>query len=146
MSGKNKRTDEAMERARDAAAQLKPVAEQVKPFAKSTSAAAQRQLRKTRAWAAPHVERTGQTLQHKVAPKAAAMLSKAAERIEPSEPSGKRWRLPVGVAAGVAAAASAVAAFIRRRSNGSGGGPGNGVAGADAPEHDAESEPATAPR
>ncbi len=110
---RSKKTDEAMARARQAAAQMKPVAEQLKPLAQSTRQAAGRQLHKTRAWAAPQVERTGQVLQDKVAPKVSSMLSAAAERIEPDKPSRRRWAVPV--AAALTAAASAVAAAFRLR-------------------------------
>jgi len=100
--------------AHPAAAQLKPVASQVKPLAKSTGAAARRQARRTRAWAAPQVERTGQVLQDSVAPKVSALLSSAAQRLEPAKPRHRRWPKPVGIAA-VTAAGSAVAAFVRNR-------------------------------
>jgi hypothetical protein len=49
-------------RARQAAAQVKPVAVHIKPLAQSTAAAAIRRARTTRAWAAPRVERTGLVL------------------------------------------------------------------------------------
>ncbi len=113
MSGK-KRT-EAWDRTLKAADQLKPVASQVKPLAKTTGEAARRQLFRTRAWAAPQVERTGKALQDNVAPKVSAMLSTAAERIDPVKPRGGRWRLPVGIAAVLAAAASGAAAILRSR-------------------------------
>ncbi len=103
----------ALDLAHQAAAQLKPVASQVKPLAKSTGAAARRQVRRTRAWAAPQVERTGQVLQDSVAPKISALLSSAAQRLEPAKPR-RRWPKPVGIAT-VTAAGSAVAAFVRNR-------------------------------
>jgi len=108
------RADAALDQARQAADRIKPVADQLKPLAESTKAAADRGLRKTRAWAAPQLERTGQALQDKVAPKVSAMLSSAAGRIEPGR---ERRRLPAGamigaaiaaIAAGVAAAAAAL--------------------------------------
>src|SRR5215469_10920666 len=71
------------ERVRKAAARLKPVAARAKPLAKSTRSVARRQLRKTRAWAAPRVERTGHALEETVAPKVSALLTEAAHRIEP---------------------------------------------------------------
>jgi hypothetical protein len=110
---RTKKADDVMERARSAASQLKPVAEQVKPIAKNTGDAAKRQVRKTRAWAAPQVERSGQVLQEKVAPKVAAMLSTAAERIDPARPSRRRWKIPA--AASLAAAAGGAAAYFKRR-------------------------------
>src|SRR5215472_12876009 len=114
MSGK-KRT-EAWDRTRKATEQIKPMAAQMKPLAKSTGQAARRQWFRTRAWAAPRVERTGRVLQETVAPKVSDMLSEAAERIDPNKPKRGRWRLPVGVATALAAAASGAAAVIRKRS------------------------------
>ena len=142
---RSKKTDDAMARARQAAAQMKPVAEQLKPLAESTRQAAGRQLHRTRAWAAPQVERTGQVLQDKVAPKVSSMLTAAAERIEPDKPSRRRWAVPV--AAVLTAAASAVAAFRLRSKQAAPSGwatgtdamnsspSGNGHAPADADEH-----------
>ena len=74
--------------ARDRALQA---AARVKPLARSTRAAAGRGVHSTRAWAAPQVERTGHVLQDSVAPKVAALLSSAAERLEPEKPRRKRW-------------------------------------------------------
>ncbi len=117
MSG-SKRT-EALDRARKAADQLKPVADhmkdQVKPLAKTTGQAARRQVFRTRVWAAPRVERTGKALTETVAPKVSALLSSAAERIDPVGQRRRQWRKPVGIAAAIAAAASAVAAVFRNR-------------------------------
>ena len=114
MSGKM--TTEAWDRTRKAADQVKPVAAHMKPLAKSTGEAAKRQWFRTRAWAAPQVERTGKVLQETVAPKVSEALSAAAERIDPNKPKRERWRLPVGIAAALAAAASAAAAALRKRS------------------------------
>jgi len=72
------------ERVRKVAARLKPVAARAKPLAKSTRSAAKRQMRRTRTWAAPRVERTGHALQETVAPKVSALLTSAAQRIEPN--------------------------------------------------------------
>ena len=104
----------ARDRARQAATQIAPVAEQVKPLAKNTGEAAKRGLRRTRAWAAPQVERTGHVLQDSVAPKVSAMLSAAAQRIDPAKPARGRWRKPVGVAT-ITAAVSAAVAYLRSR-------------------------------
>jgi hypothetical protein len=104
----------ARHRARQAAAQVKPVAAQIKPIAKSTGEAARHRVRKTRAWAAPQVERTGQVLQDTVAPKVSALLSSAAQRLDPAEPRRRRWPKRIG-AATLTAAASAAVAFIRSR-------------------------------
>ena len=101
-------------RARRVAAQVKPAAAQIKPLAQSTGAAAIRGVRTTRAWAAPRVERTGQVLQHDVAPKVSAWLSTAARRLEPAKPRRARWRKLVGISA-LTAAAGAAAALARNR-------------------------------
>ena len=107
----------AQDRAREAAAKLKPAAAQVRPLARSTQAAAQRRLHAGRSWAAPRVERTGQVLQTSVAPRLADMLSSAARRIEPEKPRSRRWWTLPGVAILVAAGASAAAAALRKRSS-----------------------------
>jgi hypothetical protein len=120
----------AQERAREAAAMIKPAAAQVKPLAKSTQDAAMRGLVRTRTWAAPRVERsriwaapriehTGQVLQDSVAPKVADMLSSAAQRIEPEKPRSRNWWTLSGIAILVAAAAAAAAAALRKRSSSS---------------------------
>ncbi len=108
-------TASAQDRARQAAAKLKPAADQVKPLAKSTQAAAGRGLHRTRAWAAPQIERTGQVLQDKVAPKVSGLLSAAARRVEPGKPPGRRWRMLSGISVVMTAAAGAVAAVLRKR-------------------------------
>ncbi|HXP20648.1 MAG TPA: hypothetical protein VN840_13480 [Streptosporangiaceae bacterium] len=119
----------ARDRARRAAAHVKPVAAQVKPLARSTGEAARHRVRKTRAWAAPQVERTGQVLQDTVAPKVSAVLSSAAQRLDPAEPRRRQWRKRIG-AATITAAASAAAALLRSRRKPDGATP----ADADGPE------------
>jgi hypothetical protein len=107
MSGKNR--TEAWDRTLKAA-------DQVKPIAQSTGDAARRTILRTRAWAAPQLERTGHALQDNVAPKMSAMLSSAAQRIDPAKkPKTGQWRLPVGIAAALAAAASAAAAIFGQK-------------------------------
>ncbi len=102
------------------AAQVKPVAAQVaaqvKPTARSAGEATRRGLHRSRAWAAPQVERSGQVLEEMVAPKVSAALSAAAQRIEPPKPKRQRqrWRTVVGLSL-LAAAAAAAAAALRRR-------------------------------
>src|SRR5258706_5437246 len=102
------------DRARQAAAQVKPVAARLKPLARSTGAAAMLRVHKTRAWAAPQVERTGRVLQDSVAPKGSALLSSAAQRVEPATPRRRRWRKLAGISM-LAAAAGVVAAGGRQR-------------------------------
>ena len=102
------------DRARQAAARVKSAAAAVKPLARSTGAAATRRVHRTRAWAAPMVDRTGQVLQHNVAAKVSAMWSSAAQRLEPAKPPSRRWRKLAGISM-LTAAASAVAALARSR-------------------------------
>ena len=109
------RTDEALDRARQVAAYLEPAAAKMKPLAMSSGAAAKRRAHRTRAWAAPRVERTGQILEDSVAPKVSALLSEAAQRLEPDKPPQRSWRKPIAVAAVTAAACAAAAAFVRHR-------------------------------
>jgi hypothetical protein len=90
------------------------MAAQVRPLARSTAAAAARRLHKTRAWAAPQVERAGQVLQDSLAPRVSALLSSAARRLEPPKPSRQRWR-KLAVGSGFTAAAGAAAALLRGR-------------------------------
>jgi hypothetical protein len=115
MSPKN-RSEAIKDGARQAAAQLKPAAERARPLAKTTGEAARRGILRTRAWAAPQVERSGQVLQDTVAPKVSAMLSSAAKRIDPAQPRYRRWQKPLGLAT-LTAAAGGIAAFfgIRRK-------------------------------
>src|SRR5215831_10689064 len=101
-------------RVRRMAAQVKPAAAQMKPFAQRTAAATQRGVRRTRAWAAPRVEHTGQVLQDSVAPKVSAWLSTAARRLEPAKPQRPRWQKLAGFSV-LAAAAGAAAALVRKR-------------------------------
>jgi hypothetical protein len=106
----------AWRRARRATAPLQTAAGQVKPLARTAGAAARNQADKTRAWAAPQVERAGQALQDNVAPKASSLLSAAAHRIDPA-PRRRPWR-KVAWASAAAALASGAAAFVaavRRR-------------------------------
>lgn len=109
-----KRTDEARDRVRQVAAHVQPAADRVKPLARSTGKAARHRVHMTRAWAAPRVERTGHVLQESVAPKVSALLSSAAQRLDPDKPRNRHWRKPVGIAAAVTAAASAVLAYLSR--------------------------------
>jgi hypothetical protein len=102
-------------RMRRAAAQVKPAAAHMKPFARKTAAAAERRVRKTRVWAAPRVERTGQALQDSVAPMVSAWLSMAARRLEPAQPRRPRWRKLAGISALAAAAGTAAALVLNRK-------------------------------
>lgn len=110
----NKRTDAIRDAARQAAGRLKPAAARARPLARSTGAAARRQLLRTRAWAAPQVERSSKVLQDTVAPKVSAVLSSAARKLDPAQPRQRRWRKPAGLAT-MTAAGGAAAAFIRNK-------------------------------
>jgi len=98
---------------RRAAARLQPAAGQVKPLAQTARTAARHQADKTRAWAAPQVERAGQVLQHSIAPKASSLLSAAADHVDPARPRRRRRRVLAGASA--VAAAAAFAAAVRSR-------------------------------
>jgi hypothetical protein len=104
----------ARDTARQAAAQVKPLAGQAKPLAKSTAAATRRRVHRARAWAAPQVERTGQVLEDSVAPKVSALLSAAAQGLEPPKPRRRRWRTLAAISM-LTAAAGAVAILARNR-------------------------------
>jgi hypothetical protein len=138
MNRTQKAAGSVQDRAREAAAKLKPAADQVKPLARSTQEAAQRGLHAGRAWAAPRVERTGHMLQDSVAPKVADMLSSAARRIEPEKARSRRWWTLPGILVLVAAGASAAAAALRKRSTQRAAEPAAGAdsAGADSGEAD----------
>ena len=97
----------ALDRVRQAAAQ-------VKPYASGTRTAAGRGVHRTRALAAPQVERAGQAMETDVAPKVSVVLSSAARRLEPPKPRRRRWRKLAGISL-LTAAASAVAAAVRSR-------------------------------
>jgi hypothetical protein len=85
-------------------------------MAATARTAARKGLHHARAWTAPRLERTGHTLEDRVAPTMAAMLSAAARRIEPPAPPRRRRRWPL-VAAGLITAAglSATAAYLLNR-------------------------------
>jgi len=87
-----------------------------RPVAASARTAARKGIHHARVWAAPRLERTGHSLEVRVAPRMAAMLSAAAQRIEPAPIRRRRRRWPV-LAAGVVAAAglSAGAAYLLKR-------------------------------
>jgi ElaB/YqjD/DUF883 family membrane-anchored ribosome-binding protein len=136
MSGtkKNSQAEAALSGARRMAAQLPPLA-------KSTSEAAKRSMHKTRAWAAPQLERGGQALQHQVAPKVSAALSTAAQRIDPPvQPKPRQWRKAVAIS--LLALAGAVTALARWRRQPSDSAPADDAAADDetpAPEETHES-------
>jgi hypothetical protein len=88
-------------------------ADRVKPYASGAHAAARRGVRRARAVAAPQLERAGHSLEDGVAPKVSAMLSSAAQRLDPPKPRSRRWRRLAGIS--LLTAASVVAAVVRNR-------------------------------
>jgi hypothetical protein len=105
----------AKDRARQAAAQVKPVTAQVRPVSRSAGADARRRVHKTRAWAAPQAERAARVVQGSVAPKVSALLSSAARRLEPARPRRRPWRKLAAIAVLAAAASAAAAVVLNRR-------------------------------
>jgi hypothetical protein len=101
-------------RARQTAVRLEPAVGKVMPLAKNAGTAVRHQTDKTRAWAAPQVEKAGQVVQDDIAPKVSSLLSAAARRLEPEKPRRRNWRKVAGVSA-VTAAASVLAAAVRSR-------------------------------
>jgi hypothetical protein len=87
---------------------------QAGPLAASTTAAVRHGVIRSRAWAAPQVERTGEFMQDVAAPKLSAVLSSAARKIEPVQPRRRRWTRRAGVA-GLIAAVSATVAVLRKK-------------------------------
>ena len=70
---RNHKASSAWDRARQAAARLKPTAARAKLLARSTGAAARRRVHKTRA-----------------APRVSTLLSSAAQRLKPARPRRRR--------------------------------------------------------
>jgi len=83
--------------------QARRAAAAARPMTASARTAACKGIHHARVWAAPRLKPTGHTLEDQVAPRMAAMLSAAAQRIEPA-PVRRRRRWPV-LAAGLIAAA-----------------------------------------
>jgi hypothetical protein len=111
---RNHEASSPLERARQVAAPVKPAAARVRPLASSVATAARRGVHRTRAWAAPQVDRTGQALQDSVAPKVSALMSSAARRLEPAKSKRRPWR-KLAVSSVLTAAASAAAAVVLNR-------------------------------
>ncbi|HWG65535.1 MAG TPA: hypothetical protein VG253_27950 [Streptosporangiaceae bacterium] len=104
---------------------------------------AQRGLFGARVWAAPRVERSGQVLTERVAPKVSDMLTATAKRMEPPK-ARRRRRLP-GVIAGLfvlGAAAGAAVALLRSQRGMAGAGSGSGSPADTSPDNGTPSTPA----
>jgi hypothetical protein len=88
---------------------------QVTPLGRSARLTAKRGVYGARVWAAPRVERTGNALQERVAPKVSAMLVATARRMEPAPPiRRRRWpKIMAGIL--MLAVGSAAAAVLRSR-------------------------------
>jgi len=99
-------------RARRAAAQLAPLA-------LSARMTAVQGVYGARVWAAPRLERMGQTLQERVAPRMSAMLSATARRIDPVPPRRRRWPLLAAGIIMIAGGGAAAAVLLNRRGPGS---------------------------
>jgi hypothetical protein len=112
---RSKRIDKAGAEVAAAFGHARQVAAQAKPLSSSAQAAAGRGLRGARAFAAPQVERAGHALEDSVAPKVSAMLSSAAQRLEPAKPPRRRWGKLAGIALLTAAASAVAAALVRSR-------------------------------
>jgi hypothetical protein len=127
--------------ARKRSGQSGSAARRVRTVASSVLPLARRGVHRTRAWAAPNVERTGRVLQDSVAPKVTDALSAAARHIDPDTPRRKRWRKQASIAALTAAAGGAIAGLARRARNSNP----NGVAdGETSVRHAADKDAASA--
>lgn len=88
---------------------------QVTPLARSARLTAKRGVYGARVWAAPRVERTGNALQERVAPRVSAMLAATARRMDPAPPiRRRRWpKIVAGIL--MLVVGSAAAAILRGR-------------------------------
>ena len=114
--------DLAKARARQTAADIAPLAksagEAVRQGADGVVAWAGPQVLKSRAWAAPQLERTGVLVQERLAPQVSDALTRAAHRLDP-EPAPRHRGLRALLALGLTAAAAAVAVMVMRKRTGS---------------------------
>jgi hypothetical protein len=110
---RSKRIGKAGAAAAGALGHAQQAAERVKPYASGAQSTARRGVRRARAVAAPQVERAGHALAGSVAPKVSAMLSSAAQRLEPPKPLRRHWRKLAGIS--LLTAGSVVAAVVRNR-------------------------------
>lgn len=112
------RNDMVKARVMQARAQASRVAAQAGaqagPLATSAKESAKTGVLTARAWAAPKLASSGQALESRVAPKVSAMMSSAAQRIDPGGRKRRRWPLML---AGLAALAAAAAAIFSRRAS-----------------------------
>jgi len=119
-----------------AANRMRAVSSRVLPIAR-------RGVHRTRAWAAPNIERTGHVLQDTVAPKVSSALSAAARQIAPDAPPRQRWRKQASIATLTAAAGGAIAGLARRaRNSESNGASADGTSAGHAADEDVADEDA----
>jgi hypothetical protein len=109
----------AMAGATSARQQARRASKQVTPLAKSGRETAKQGVYRARVWAAPRVERTGQALEERVAPKVSGMLAATARRIEPARPKHRRRWPKILAGTGMLAAGGAVALAAWRSRRGS---------------------------
>jgi hypothetical protein len=111
----------AQKTAQKTAADLAPLAksagEAVRQGADEVAAWAGPQVRKTRSWAAPRIERTGVVVQEKIAPQVSEALTRAARKLDP-EPAKRRKGLRRVLALALAGAGAAVAVLVIRSRSG----------------------------
>ena len=107
--------EQARAGATSARRQARQAADQVTPLAKSASQTARQGVHRTRVWAAPRVERSGQVLEERVAPKVADVLASTARRLEPAPPSRRRRWPKVLAGMVMLGVGTAVAAVLRSR-------------------------------
>jgi hypothetical protein len=127
-------------RAREAAAQMAPLA-------RNAQLTAKQRVYGARVWAAPRLERMGQTLQDDVAPRMSAVLSATARKVQPTSPPRRRWPVLAAGMLMIAGGCAAAAVALSRRNPGSVtvfGQPGESARSAADPHDMAAAEPASA--
>jgi hypothetical protein len=107
----------AVEAMRQAADTMRQGADTMRQGADELAAWAGPQVRKSRSWAAPQLERTGVLVQEKLAPQVSEALTRAARKLDP-EPAPRRRGLRGLLAIGLAAAGAAVAVLVVRKKTG----------------------------
>jgi hypothetical protein len=113
-AGAKSARQQAKQAGKAARQQAKQATDQVAPLARSARETARQGVHDARVWAAPRVERGGHLLEERVAPKVADMLTSTARRLEPPQPSRRRWpKVIVGIV--MLGVGTAVAAALRSR-------------------------------
>lgn len=99
---------------REGARRLRREAARAAPVATNMGATAKHGVYVARVWTAPRLERTGRALQERVGPKACAMLSATARRVDPVQHRRPRWPMIVA-GTGILAGGVAAAVLLRAR-------------------------------